>query len=460
MNKINENKLAPKLRFPEFVNDGEWDEKSVGQVFNSFSGSTPNTSRKEFYGGEIPFIRSAEIGKESTELFLTQEGLKNSSAKLVNKGDLLVALYGANSGEVAISKLDGAINQAILCLQSPHSNEFTYQFLFHKKSWIISKYIQGGQGNLSGEIVKSIELGFPKKEEQQKIAACLSSLDDLITAERQKLEVLKEHKKGLLQNLFPSCLNHDSFDLHDGHDSKNQGNQENHKNQGSDNVPKLRFKEFEESGEWAVKTLGELYEFKVTNSFSRDCLNYQIGSVKNIHYGDIHTKFNTLFDITKEIVPFINSDISIEKIKIDCYCQEGDIILADASEDLNDVGKSIEVVNLNNEDLVSGLHTLLARQRVNSFQIGFAGYLFKSDWIRRQIQREAQGAKVLGISASRISSIKIKFPPDKNEQQKIATTLSSIDELIIAQGKKIEALQLHKKGLLQGLFPNVNKQNG
>ncbi len=139
---------TPKLRFPEFREAGEWEEKMLGSVCSSFSGGTPSTTNKEFYGGTIPFIRSAEINKEETELFLTDEGLKNSSAKLVNKGDVLVALYGANSGDVAVAKIDGAINQAILCLKSEANNPFIYQFLSFKKDWIVSRFIQGGQGNL------------------------------------------------------------------------------------------------------------------------------------------------------------------------------------------------------------------------------------------------------------------------------------------------------------------------
>ena len=191
-----DNKLIPELRFPEFASEGEWEGKELRELFNSFSGGTPSTSDKGYYGGEIPFIRSAEIAKEKTELFLTEEGLNNSSAKLVNKGDLLVALYGANSGDVAISRINGAINQAILCMKSEYSNTFTFNFLSFKKNWIVSRYIQGGQGNLSGEIVRSIRLLFPKREEQQKIAACLSSLDELIAAHKEKLGALKDHKKG------------------------------------------------------------------------------------------------------------------------------------------------------------------------------------------------------------------------------------------------------------------------
>ncbi|UKJ09191.1 restriction endonuclease subunit S [Solitalea lacus] len=217
-------------------------------------------------------------------------------------------------------------------------------------------------------------------------------------------------------------------------------------------VPKLRFPEFKEEG-CNIESFGELYTFKVTNSFSRDNLNYESGKVKNIHYGDIHTKFSTLFDITKEKVPFINPSISIEKIQEENYCIEGDIIFADASEDLQDVGKSIEIVNLNNEKLLSGLHTLLARQKEPKLIVGFGGHLFRSGAVRAQIQREAQGAKVLGISGTRLSNIKIGYPNNKLEQQKIRDCLSSLDQLLSAESQKLDVLKAHKKGLMQQLFP-------
>ncbi len=136
-------------------------------------------------------------------------------------------------------------------------------------------------------------------------------------------------------------------------------------------VPKLRFPEFRDAGEWEEEPLEELYSFKVTNSLSRDKLNYENGTVKNIHYGDIHTKFSTLFKIDNERVPFINPSVSLEKIKPESFCIEGDMIFADASEDLEDVGKSIEIIHLNNEKIVSGLHTILARQKNNKIIIGF-----------------------------------------------------------------------------------------
>ncbi|ADQ80097.1 restriction modification system DNA specificity domain [Paludibacter propionicigenes WB4] len=218
-------------------------------------------------------------------------------------------------------------------------------------------------------------------------------------------------------------------------------------------VPKLRFPEFQFSKEWILEPFSEIYSFLGTNSFTRDNLNYRDGNIKNIHYGDIHTKFNSHFDITKEIVPFVNLDITVEKIKEEFFCKEGDIIFADASEDLADVGKSIEIIYLNNEKILSGLHTLLARQKDSKLRTGFGGHLFKSSSIRTQIQKESQGAKVLGISATRLSNISVYYPENKDEQQKIASCLSSLDELIAAHTYKLEALKDHKKGLMQQLFP-------
>lgn len=218
-------------------------------------------------------------------------------------------------------------------------------------------------------------------------------------------------------------------------------------------VPEIRFPEFKEDKPWKLESFSNVYELKTTNSFSRDKLNYNLGSVKNIHYGDIHTKFATLFDLDREHVPFVNTTETLEKIKTESYCQESDLVIADASEDLEDIGKSIELVNLKGEKVIAGLHTILARQKHGDLVTGFGGYLFKSSVIRKQIQREAQGAKVLGISAGRISKITIPYPHNKKEQQKIAGCLTSIDELISAQTKKIETIKASRKGLMQQLFP-------
>lgn len=198
--------------------------------------------------------------------------------------------------------------------------------------------------------------------------------------------------------------------------------------------------------------MGEIYTFKTNNSLSRDKLNYDTGTIKNIHYGDIHTKFPARFDIRNEIVPFINPSEQLNAFHSE-DCVEGDMIFADASEDLKDIGKSIELVHLNGERVVAGLHTILARPDLDRLAIGFGAYLFQSRRVRAQIQKEAQGAKVLGISATRLSRIQLPLPPTKAEQQKIAACLSSLDDLIEAESRKLDALKAHKRGLMQRLFP-------
>ncbi|MHA6728414.1 restriction endonuclease subunit S, partial [Chryseobacterium sp. A301] len=205
---------------------------------------------------------------------------------------------------------------------------------------------------------------------------------------------------------------------------------------------------------WQTKKLGEIIDFKVTNSFSRENLNYESGAVKNIHYGDIHTKFQTLFNIINEIVPFINEEINLQRISAENYCREGDIIFADASEDLNDVGKSIEVVNVNGEKLLSGLHTLLARPKENIFHLGFNGYLFKTNQVRTQIQKESQGSKVLSINVGRISKIELSFP-DLKEQERITAFLSLLDDRIFTQNKIIKELKLLKNTIRYQLYRQI-----
>lgn len=217
-------------------------------------------------------------------------------------------------------------------------------------------------------------------------------------------------------------------------------------------TPKLRFPEFQTAEGWEPKPMSAAYTFKGNNSLSRDKLNYVAGSVKNIHYGDIHTKFATHFDITRERVPFVN-ELELATMRRDNFCEEGDLILADASEDLTDIGKCIEIVKLNSERVASGLHTILARPKGEQVAPGFGGHLFKSGWVRQQIQKEAQGAKVLGISPTRLRNILLPLPPNTGEQRKIADCLSSVDELIATQARKVNALKTHKKGLLQQLFP-------
>ena len=222
-------------------------------------------------------------------------------------------------------------------------------------------------------------------------------------------------------------------------------------------MPKLRFPEFRDDPTWSAPQFTDLYGFKRTNTLPRDKLNYETGTIRNIHYGDIHTKFKPLFRVGDEYVPYINPDASANGFDDDAFCEEGDIVLADASEDLDDVGKAIEVVSLDGERVVAGTHTILATRRGSVPVIGFGGQLFQTAAVRTGIKKEAQGAKVYGISAKRISAVPVPIPPTVTEQQKIAECLGSLDDLIVAEGRKLDALRQHKQGLMQDSFPSPVK---
>lgn len=192
----------PAVRFVGFKNT--WEQCKLGDVTSSYSGGTPTAGTSNYYGGAIPFIRSGEISKDSTELTITEEGLNNSAAKLVKRGDILYALYGATSGEVSISSLDGAINQAILAIKPciGYDSYLLMSLLKNEKKKIREKFLQGGQGNLSARIVKNIKLDIPSINEQTEIGCLLLQLDCTITLHDRKLELLKRMKQSLLQKMF------------------------------------------------------------------------------------------------------------------------------------------------------------------------------------------------------------------------------------------------------------------
>ena len=194
---------VPNLRFPEF--SGEWEKRKLASIGKFFSGGTPTSSNKDYYDGEIPFIRSGEIHSDHTELSISAIGYENSSAKMVSKGDLLLALYGATSGDIAISRMSGAINQAILCIRT------TQDQLFFKSVWekhvknILNTYLQGGQGNLSADIVKNLFFYFPGIEEQRKIGRLIELIDQRIAIQNRIIEDLKKLKTALEDTCFYNC---------------------------------------------------------------------------------------------------------------------------------------------------------------------------------------------------------------------------------------------------------------
>jgi type I restriction enzyme S subunit len=180
----------------------DWEEKKLGDFCTFFSGGTPTSTNQKYYTGVIPFIGSGNIYDSEVYNFISDEALKSSSAKIVQKGDLLYALYGANSGELAISKMNGAINQAIICIRNEECITYLYYVLLLNKDNIVATYLQGGQGNLSAQIIKRLNYKFPSIAEQTKIASFLSAIDEKINHCQDQIEKVGIWKKGLLQQLF------------------------------------------------------------------------------------------------------------------------------------------------------------------------------------------------------------------------------------------------------------------
>ena len=211
-------------------------------------------------------------------------------------------------------------------------------------------------------------------------------------------------------------------------------------------VPHLRFPEF--SGEWEKCKVSDLLDFYSTNSLSWEQLEYDTNSMMNLHYGLIHVGLPTMVDLAKDKLPNIKEDNMIKNFEL---CKEGDVAFADASEDTNEVAKTIEFYNLAGINVVCGLHTIHGRDNKHKTVVGFKGYAFSSTAFHNQIRRIAQGTKIYSISTKNFSECYIGLP-SKPEQTKIATLLRLIDERIATQSKIIEKLQSLIKGLVDELM--------
>ena len=393
----------PALRFPEF--NKEWENKKLGEVSITFSGGTPLTSNKDYYNGVIPFIRSGEVSSENTELSISLDALKNSSAKLVKKGDLLYALYGATSGEVAISKINGAINQAVLCIRTELDNYFTYNFLLKNKNNIIKTYLQGGQGNLSADIVKSLLISYPTLPEQQKIASFFTAIDSKISLLKKKKELLEQYKKGVMQKIFSQVI---------------------------------RFKDDngKEFPEWEKKKLGDVADRMVNKNIDGNAnvltISAQNGLVSQLD--------------------FFNNSVSAKDVTGYYLLKTNDFAYNKSYSNGYPMG-AIKRLKLYEKGVVSTLYICFTFH--DTVNLSFMEQYFESGIHNKQIEKVAQeGARnhgLLNIGVGDFFSTEMIIPSFA-EQSKIANFLSAIDDKINHTLKQIEKAEVWKKGLLQKMF--------
>jgi type I restriction enzyme S subunit len=396
MSKNNEHKLVPKYRFPEFANHGNWQEKTFSQLFEFGNGK----DYKHLLNGDIPVY--------------------GTGGKMLSVNDYLY------DGESVCIGRKGTIDSPLFLT----GKFWTVDTLFYTHSFVNSKpkfiyYIfqnvnwyeyneAGGVPSLSKTTIKKIKTLIPPRiNEQEKIVACLSSLDEVITAESQKLDLLQNHKRGLLQNLLPV---------------------------GNETTPKFRFKEFENSDEWVEDTLINLANFR-RGSFPQP---YGLPEWYDDENG---MPFIQVFDVGEDfrLKPTTKRKISERAAQQSVFIPKGTLIIT--------IQGSIGRVAITQYDAYIDRTLLLFEEFHQEIDITFFAYtLFLLFEIEKQ---KAPGGIIKTITKEVLSSFVVKLPSIE-EQRKIASCLSSLDELISAQNQKIEALKQHKKGLLQSMFPTVN----
>lgn len=390
-------KLIPELRFPEFVKEGEWAEKPLKNLAKITMGSSPKSASYNENKIGLPLLQgNADIkDRLSAPRIYTSEITKECEI-----GDILLSVR-APVGTVAKSIHHACIGRGISGIRAENNNsqEFLYQWLFSFESaW--KNISQGGTFDaVNSDDIRNLKVPIPEAQEQQKIASCLSSLDELIAAHNDKLNALKDHKKGLLQNLFP---------------------------QEGETVPKLRFPEFEGDGEWVEKKLGKIAE-------NLDSKRTPITSNQRV----------------KGEIPYYGASGIIDYVKD--YIFDEDLLLI--SEDGANLVARVYPIAFS----ISGKTWVNNHAHVLKFENWFTQVLVEMYLNSKNIEDFLTGMAQPKLNRKKLDIIPIPLPKNPEEQQKIASCLSAVDELITAQQEKIKQLQQHKKGLMQGLFPKIER---
>jgi type I restriction enzyme S subunit len=397
MNSKTKSVLVARLRFPEFREAGEWECKTVGEVFRVTRGEVlamPRTKEEPSENHPYPVYSSQT----------KNNGLAGYYSEYLYEDAITWTTDGANAGEVNFRK--GKFYCTNVCgvlLNSEGWANLSVAVLLNSVTRKFVSYV--GNPKLMNGVMSEIVIPFPSLPEQQKIADCLSSLDELIAAEAQKLDALKTHKKGLMQQIFPA---------------------------EGETVPHLRFPEFREAGEWEEKALGKLVEIRSGNSPSQ----YQLEETG----ANPFVKVEDLNNCEKYQANAREYSDDIEGL-IPC----GSVIFPKRGAAI-----ALNKVRVSSRELLMDTNMMALTPDVTC-QVEFLFYYLS----QIELSRIADNSTIPQINNKHIIPFGISVPLPE-EQQEIANCLSSLDELIATQARKINALKTHKKGLMQGLFPDVN----
>ncbi|PPD18971.1 MAG: hypothetical protein CTY27_00290 [Methylotenera sp.] len=410
-----QNKLLPKLRFPEFKSNQKWEVIPLSSVSDVRDGTHDSP---KFYDAGRPLLTSKNLLKDGSLDTVNVSFISDSDFEQINKrskvdiGDILFGMIGTIGNPVMV-KTDGfAIkNIALIKQKSDLLNSYLVQLL--NSEYITKEFSILNTGNSQKFIalgqIRSLKIPAPSLLEQQKVADCLSSLDDLITAQNQKVEALKQHKKGLMQQLFPA---------------------------EGETVPKLRFPEFKNDGEWSPKILGTFIDERsslANHDLPLYSLTIENGVTPKSERYERAFLVKDEADAYKVVEP---NDFAFNPMNL-----RFGAIARHAGDQKVALSKYYNIFYCNS--------TVDSR---------FCEAYFKSEYMVSVYDDIATGSLIekRRVHFSKFLKLNLKFPELK-EQQKIADLLTSTDNLITAQTQQLKAYKTHKKGLMQQLFPSLQE---
>ena len=375
----------------------------MGEVFKEYS---------EKNHIELPALTIIQGGgtvkRDESDRNLMYDKSNLSSYKMVKKDDFIVHLRSFEGG-LEKASMDGIVSPAYHTFQGENVDSRFYYPYFRSHEFIKKKLIPHVYGIRDGrsidiEGMKTIEIPYISLKEQQLIGNYLDCIDSLITFHQRKCEQTKKLKKYMLQKMFPK---------------------------EGQTVPEVRFEGFTDA--WEKRKLGDILISLQNNTLSRAELSNETGVAKNVHYGDVLIKFGEVLDVSKEQLPRITDEKVLVKYKAS-FLQNGDVIVTDTAEDTT-VGKCSEIAGLNDEVVLSGLHTIPYRP-IEKFASGYLGYYLNSSAYHNQLIPLMQGIKVTSISKSALQDTDIIYPKSEEEQVKIANYFQNLDHLITLHQRK------------------------
>ncbi|MDP1558937.1 MAG: restriction endonuclease subunit S [Nitrosomonas sp.] len=414
-NKAHKRGLLPKLRFPEFREAGEWKEKRLEDFAVIVRGGSPRPIDEYITNAPsgLNWLKIGDIDKESKYVTSTQDKVIPAAlnkTRVVSPGDLILSnsmSFGRpyileiktciHDGWIAVSEIDKSLDR-----------DYLYYLMMTSASQTYFSNNAAGSGvqNLNADIIKLLPVSYPSKKEQQKIADCLSSLDEVITLEAQKLDTLKTHKKGLMQQLFPA---------------------------EGETLPKLRFPEFRDAGEWEVKSVGDFGDVVTGSTPSTVRPEFYGGGIPFVSPADISDL--RFVNGTKTTLTALGFD-EIRPIKANS------VLFVCIGSTIGKVTQNERVCATNQQ-----LNSVIPNAEHSG---GFVYYILSLSAGR--IANLAGKQAVPIINKTQFSAVRLPVP-ELREQERIADCLASLDDLIAAQTQQLTALKTHKKGLMQQLFP-------